>query len=554
MKNAAIILATFLAVVVSACATLAGPVTYYVSPSGEDTNAGTSVKQAWETIDRVNQGDYRAGESILFEGGQTFDGSLFLYPDNSHGTPDAPITVGSYAEGRATIASGTENGLFAYNTGALHVTNLTFSGDATRCGGGGFEGAHGVYVYKGRGKQLSHIHVDNIEVTGYCIGIAGFAEPTGKLEDVHIERISAHDNLAGGIVLIAPEPPGSSEHAFADVYVGYSHTHHSPGVPQDTEGANISGSGILVYKAEDALIEHNTAHDNGGRNTCVDGGDTGGGPFAIWAYGSGITMQHNEAFRQRVAAECPWDGGAFNLNGPDMLMQYNYAHDNDGLPFLVDNSPGNRTAVVRYNLSENDGQLSKNQGMILMYGGDGDYQVYNNTIYASRSAGSRGPMVVMVSLAEQGNRPTGIYFRNNLFVSDNKGPMLLVVDPQNYTDLRFENNAYFDPSGRYEIRWGSKSYEGVRAWSDVTGQETTEGTYVGRTLDPLLCDPGGGTMYPDPPTAYRLRPTSPLIDAGWNLAERGLDTGNRDFFGNPLPAGADYDIGAHEHQPGQACP
>ena len=134
MKNAAIILATFLAVVVSACATLAGPVTYYVSPSGEDTNAGTSVKQAWETIDRVNQGDYRAGESILFEGGQTFDGSLFLYPDNSHGTPDAPITVGSYAEGRATIASGTENGLYAYNTGALHVTNLTFSGDATRCG------------------------------------------------------------------------------------------------------------------------------------------------------------------------------------------------------------------------------------------------------------------------------------------------------------------------------------------------------------------------------------------------------------------------------------
>ena len=88
----------------------------------------------------------------------------------------------------------------------------------------------------------------------------------------------------------------------------------------------------------------------------------------------------------------------------------------------------------------------------------------------------------------------------------------------------------------------------------MTGQETAEGTYVGRTLDPLLCDPRGGTMYPDPPTAYRLRPTSPLIDAGWNLAELGLDTGRRDFFGNPIPAGADYDIGAHEHQPGQACP
>jgi len=44
-----------------------------------------------------------------------------------------------------------------------------------------------------------------------------------------------------------------------------------------------------------------------------------------------------------------------------------------------------------------------------------------------------------------------------------------------------------------------------------------------------------------------LQKNSPLIDAGLDLRSLfGIDPGKRDFFGNSIPQGKAYDIGAHE--------
>lgn len=48
-------------------------------------------------------------------------------------------------------------------------------------------------------------------------------------------------------------------------------------------------------------------------------------------------------------------------------------------------------------------------------------------------------------------------------------------------------------------------------------------------------------------TAYKLRPGSPAIDAALDTATFGVDSGPRDFFGNPK-AGSAWDIGAAEYQ------
>jgi len=48
--------------------------TYYVSPSGNDDNSGTSPSEAWKTIDKVNSVTFSPGDSILFEGSETFSG------------------------------------------------------------------------------------------------------------------------------------------------------------------------------------------------------------------------------------------------------------------------------------------------------------------------------------------------------------------------------------------------------------------------------------------------------------------------------------------------
>jgi putative cofactor-binding repeat protein len=78
--------------------------TYYVSPSGSDSNPGTSPAQAWKTVSRVDSAHLRPGDGVLFQGGATF-GDQALMPSASGATGE-PIVYGSYGQGSATISQG----------------------------------------------------------------------------------------------------------------------------------------------------------------------------------------------------------------------------------------------------------------------------------------------------------------------------------------------------------------------------------------------------------------------------------------------------------------
>src|SRR3954469_8303759 len=43
--------------------------TYYVSNSGSDAAAGTAIKTAWKTINRVNAATLKPGDQVLFAAG-----------------------------------------------------------------------------------------------------------------------------------------------------------------------------------------------------------------------------------------------------------------------------------------------------------------------------------------------------------------------------------------------------------------------------------------------------------------------------------------------------
>ena len=538
-----------------AVARAASATAYYVSPAGDDSNDGTAPERAWQTIDRVNGQELGPGDQVLFEGGQSFPGQLQLVPGNVSTTPQSPLVVGSYGGARATIESADGPAIEVSNLGGVQIVNLRLQGRVATCGGSGFDGAHGVFFLSDQGFRLSGLRVADVEVSGYCVGVALAVNPPGRYEDVRVERIDAHDNLAGGVVMLGAE---DERYHLANVYVGHSRLRNSPGIPYREGGANISGSGIFIFRVDRAVIEQNVAHDNGGANECVDDG-LGGGPFAIWAYGRGVTVQQNEAFRQRVHPGCPWDGGGFNVNGSDALVQYNYSHDNDGSAFLVDNDPANQGAVLRYNVSENDGRGANDNGAIVLTGGLGGYQVHNNTLFSSRAAGGRGPLIVVGGANEHGPaEPSGVYVRNNVLYSDAEGPMG-AADPAAVLDLRFEGNAYFDPTGRYGVVWGPDEIAGIDAWSQMSGQERIDGQPVWRLGDPGLCDPGrGGVVYPRGLAtlrAYRPKGGSPLVDAGLELRARfGVDPGGRDLVGTGVPQGQGIDVGALE-QPGSggAC-
>jgi hypothetical protein len=78
--------------------------TYYVSPTGSDSNTGTSPTEAWRTIGHVNYVNLRPGDAVLFQGGATFSDDTLM--PNVSGAAGAPIVFGSYGIGRASIPHG----------------------------------------------------------------------------------------------------------------------------------------------------------------------------------------------------------------------------------------------------------------------------------------------------------------------------------------------------------------------------------------------------------------------------------------------------------------
>lgn len=102
------------------------------------------------------------------------------------------------------------------------------------------------------------------------------------------------------------------------------------------------------------------------------------------------------------------------------------------------------------------------------------------------------------------------------------------------------------------MKWGTSTYSTLAAWRSATQQEKLGGANTGSTVDPLLSSPGNGGTIGNPallnqPSAYRLNSTSPMINTGLDLfALFGVSPGSRDFYGNTLPQGGAYDIGAHE--------
>lgn len=86
---------------------LAQAADYFVSPDGNDGNAGTSVANAWRTIGKANA-SLRAGDTVYLLGGTYSDDPI--RPSRS-GTSSAPIRYVAYQGEKPVISSARVNGL-----------------------------------------------------------------------------------------------------------------------------------------------------------------------------------------------------------------------------------------------------------------------------------------------------------------------------------------------------------------------------------------------------------------------------------------------------------
>jgi len=512
--------------------------TYYLSPSGNNSNPGTSPASAWQTLDKINSTQFSSGATILLQGGTQFAGGIYVSSEDV-----GPLTISSYGSGRATIRAGTGNGIHAYNLGGVLVSNINLVGDGSTVNtGDGFV----LNTDLPGNVKLNYLHISDVDVSGFGksgIFIYGGNGRSGY-RDIKITRVRAHHNQNTGISVTGIFSASSPGYAHANVYIGYSWAYNNPGTPGLSYN---SGSGIVISNVDGGTIEHSIAYSNGAQNTAV------GGPVGIWAWeANNVLIQHNESYGNHTNSTA--DGGGFDLDGgvTNSIMQYNYSHGNDGPGFLLAQFSGARPFygnTVRYNISQNDGRKNSDSGIALWRAGSTqlrDVKIYNNVVYIK-------PAPTGASRAVEVASPTvNVHFRNNVLITT--GGLALVEAVAGQSGILFQSNSYWPSGGVFKIRWSGANYSGLNAWRTGTGQEVLNGSSTGFTADPKLTSPGTGATINDTSllptlTAYKLRSDSPLIDAGLNLLSLfAIDPGPRDFYARSIPKGAGYDVGAHERR------
>jgi len=369
----------------------AGAATYFVdSENGDDARPGTSVEQAWKSLERVNTHVFQPGDQLLFKAGSRFTGQLRLQGSGRlEGDKPLPITIGKYGDGPKPSIDG--EGRFL---DALLLRNVEFW-------------------------EVSDLELTNLGTnrepwrTGVRIVTDGF----GKMRHIHLRNLFVHD-VNGDLLKeregcgVYFESRGGNQSHFDDLLIENCHV-----VRTDRNGICQRGGRTRSLRV---VIR-------GGRMRCDDYA------AGIWPFDSDDTVvQFNEVSGMKGTK----DGQGFDSDYlcRRSVFQYNYSHDNEGGFFLIC-APGrsyNEDTVIRYNISQNDGL---NSARVFHISGAKKTKIYNNTIYV----GLKQDLPLLLFNDWDGGSARDTYFYNNIFYVDGR----VTYDFGKSQNTVFENNVFY---------------------------------------------------------------------------------------------------------------
>lgn len=493
---------------------------YFVSPSGSDSQSGLSVKEAWKTLDKINQVTLQPGDQVLFESGGVWNGQL--KPQGS-GAEGKPIVISSYGgEARPVINIGKAEGagIRLTNQGWWEISNMEVTSGAPPEVGIGRQGI--VAVVRGATQPIRHLVVRNCyihDVWGQMGGRSEFAGRNscailvmagrggGTLDDVLVEnnRIERFDKV--GIVVDGGR---------------------SGVIVRKNVMDNLGGDGIIVGGGSKAMIEYNVVKRSCLRSGYSDlPGDQNWWPHtaAIWIQHTTETvMQFNEVYDTgREPRNGDGEAYDFDFICKGCICQYNYSRNNHGLLLIMYNATDN---IARYNISEND----QTHLLQLQCAISEKNLIYNNVFYVDH-----GTADLDFFCGDDGKKDKsklGASIFNNIFYATGQGRFRTVyasglawerkfdetVKLPKEPGTLFHHNAYFGP------------------WKNGLPDDAEK-----LVADPMFVAPGTGGEGLATLAGYKLKPGSPCINAGMPFAAHG----GRDFYGNPVNDGA-MDLGVYE--------
>jgi hypothetical protein len=492
--------------------------TYFVSPSGSDSNSGLSAAEAWQSIGRVNQQLFNPGDSILFQRGGRYAGSLQA---QGSGLPDSPIGVGAYGTGALPIIDGTgqECAVRLFNQQYWQIDSLEITGSQR----------FGVFVSGDSSYTVLHyFRLTNLVIHGaygtprWDSGLVMVA-PMGDhltFDDVVIDKVIAYDTSL-----------------WYGIHVGFNLNHSYPTNPpmstnvtiRNAQVHDVYGDGITVAQSQNVLIEKNVAYQTGLAPAGISYT-----PNAIWSWQCDQTVvQFNEGYSTHSYS---YDGGVFDIDwgSTNTTIQYNYAHNADGycVAILGAHNVTTSNSIVRFNICSNNGQkpaMGALQGDMFIATFDGGsldgIQIYNNTAYWNPA--SDGGWIKARDVLLTGSLPRLV--ENNIVYSGTR----TFVDMD--ASLPLDHNLYWCIPGSSAIwKYGPANPTSFSEFKRITGQETN-----GLFADPQLNNPTYSAVG-RPTVAFTFSQASPLIGmaASWSTM------GQLDFFGNTLPITGSTAIGA----------
>ncbi len=395
--------------------------TYYVSAdTGNDENSGLSQREAFATLNRVNQLILEPGDQVLLECGSVFE-NQYLHL-SVRGTEEQPVFIGKYGEGSLPCIEANGQGIWFQDYGnSLDAPTHVWRGEVSSA----------VLL-----TDVSYLILSDLEITNRGnnrkdevynsahkmdrTGVAVVAKNGGTLNKITLRNLYVHDvegNIYnkhmnnGGIYITALKPDNEQETGIArydgftiencfvyrvsrwGIALGYTYQHgrfkgcflqeewfkkygHENIVIRNNYVKEAGGDGITVMYALKPLVEHNTVDSVAGQMNARCYKEPlkrqGMVAAAIWPWKcKNAYFCHNEAVDTRLNQ----DGMAYDADfGDGTSYEYNYSRLNEGgcIMFCLEEAVNNRFC---YNLSMDD------LGGTISPANNPDAYIANNTFY-----------------------------------------------------------------------------------------------------------------------------------------------------------------------------
>ncbi|MFD1124189.1 DUF5776 domain-containing protein [Lentilactobacillus raoultii] len=533
------------------------PETFYVSSQhGSDQASGTSAQTPWQSIHRVNQGQFIAGDKILFERGSTWK-DVTLQPKGS-GNDHADITISDYgSQGELPKLAGegkVSDVVRLTNQDHWTISHLDISNQTTGFDNNKESDENGAKLNDLRGIHITGQNVS--ELDGFNLTDLNVHDVSGRVEwasDVGLDGSTLKERQpgvytnagwdrskrTGGILIESLKPTNNQPTIFKNVsltnstlerdsYGGFTIKQWSGGKngpqwafpaadakapnyesPQFKPHENITVknnyidqqgvyncNGIYVTSSKHVMVEDNVVKNSG---TCG---------IEINLVNQCV-VQNND-----VSGSKPKVGGA-DSNGIDAdrrvsntIFQYNYLHDN-GDGFLICGF-GYNGLIIRYNF------LKDNTGIDFRDSVDGGFvSIDNNLIYNTLSR-------LKLNFSNASPRNETWQFENNVMYNVNSALQSVSYGSSN-NKVQYSHNAYYGSGVSKNALDKSAITADPKFVSAKPEIPQTGDTVAGRVSDF---------------SGFKLQSDSPLINAGTpyvkNSAQVSIDVNGKDYAGQAI--------------------